>query len=242
MTATHYINAAEDLRENAEQWAAYESKGNCVILAGPGSGKTKTITIKIAKLLAEEVKSPRRVACITYSNGCVSELRARLRNLGIHDSSRILISTVHSFCLTELVIPFAQLAGLAVPSPLVIAPPSFANGLFAKAVFSVTDGTMKATSSLKTACDKLRRTIPDKDSREWNTWNSPRHTAIVEQYEQELTGEGVIDFDGMVLAGLQLVVPSANSFSLPSKRYLNRQYLPPLVVIWMNRPSTSNSL
>lgn len=37
--------AAEALRENRDQWQAYNSKGNCVILAGPGSGKTKTLTI-----------------------------------------------------------------------------------------------------------------------------------------------------------------------------------------------------
>ena len=54
-----YIEVAEELRANREQWKAYESQGNCVILAGPGSGKTKTITIKITGLLAEQVRPPR---------------------------------------------------------------------------------------------------------------------------------------------------------------------------------------
>lgn len=49
---------------------------------GPGSGKTKTITVKIARLLAEDVHRPRRLACITYSNACVGELRSRLTKLG----------------------------------------------------------------------------------------------------------------------------------------------------------------
>jgi hypothetical protein len=39
-----YETAAEELRRNAGQWAAYESRGHSVILAGPGSGKTKVLT------------------------------------------------------------------------------------------------------------------------------------------------------------------------------------------------------
>ncbi|MGO7423795.1 UvrD-helicase domain-containing protein, partial [Rhizobium ruizarguesonis] len=41
-----YLDYAEELRPNAAQWQAYESTGHCVVLAGPGSGKTKTLTIK----------------------------------------------------------------------------------------------------------------------------------------------------------------------------------------------------
>lgn len=204
MTTPLYIRAAEDLRSNAEQWAAYESEGNCVILAGPGSGKTKTITIKIARLLSEDISPPRRVACITYSNACVNELRSRLRKLGVENNSNLLISTVHSFCLTELVLPYAKLAGLAVPNPLVLASPSHANNLFAKAVSLVTGGTLKP-HFVKTACEKLRRVVPDKASEEWRNWGDSRNTAIVEAYERELLNEGVIDFDGLILAGLSLV-------------------------------------
>ena len=43
-----YLKAAEDLRPNDKQWQAYETVGHCVLLAGPGSGKTKTLTVKLA--------------------------------------------------------------------------------------------------------------------------------------------------------------------------------------------------
>ena len=119
-----YLVAAEDLRGNEDQWKAYQSTGNCVILAGPGSGKTKTITVKIARLLAEDVRRPRRIACITYSNACIGELRSRLIRLGADDGDRLLLSTVHSFCLTELVLPYAAMAGIDVPEPLVVASPA----------------------------------------------------------------------------------------------------------------------
>lgn len=197
-----YLVAAEDLRGNEDQWNAYESTGNCVILAGPGSGKTKTITIKIARLLAEKVRRPQRIACITYSNACISELRSRLTKLGVEDGNRTLISTVHSFCLTELVLPYAAMAGLAVPTPLAVATPAESRQLFGEAYRSVRGEA--PSSSSRTACDKLRRTIPDRDSDEWRAW-AKRETRVVEAYEDRLLARGLIDFDGIVLAGLELI-------------------------------------
>ena len=137
MSSAAYIQAAEELRENEGQWRAYESEGNCAILAGPGSGKTKTITIKIARILEEEIQRPQRLACITYSNECVRELRGRLNALGVDDRSRILVSTIHSFALTEIVMPYAAMAGVPVPNPIAVAAPSKSEALFKQAYQTV---------------------------------------------------------------------------------------------------------
>ena len=199
---TTYQVVAEELRENAGQWQAYQAKESCVIQAGPGSGKTKTITIKIAKMLAEDVKPPRRIACITYSNACVGELRSRLTKLSSDDDRRLLVTTVHSFCLTELVLPYAELAGLAVPNPLVIASPSQSARLLGEAYKRVYKSDQPKW--YRTAFDKLRRNIPDHNGAEWNA-AATRDTAVIEVYEALLLDSGLIDFDGLVLAGLRLV-------------------------------------
>jgi superfamily I DNA/RNA helicase len=140
MNKPGYAEAAEELRGNKEQWSAYESEGNCVVLAGPGAGKTKTITIKIARLLGEEVRPPRRLARITYSNACVGELLARLRKLSVGDDNRLRLATVHSFCLTELVLPYARMAGLALPDPVVVASPAQSRKLFEQAYVQTLGG------------------------------------------------------------------------------------------------------
>ncbi|MGC2332420.1 MAG: ATP-dependent helicase [Candidatus Acidiferrales bacterium] len=202
MSTNPYLEAAEELRGNAGQWRVYESDGNCVVQAGPGGGKTKTITIKIARLLSETVRRPRRLACITYSNACVGELRGRLRKLGIAEDDRLLLSTVHSFCLTELVLPYARLVGLDVPEPLAVASPFRSRQLFEKAYLKVVGGICPGW--FRTECDKLRRTILDRDGAEWKA-ASRRETAVVEAYEALLLENGLIDFDGLVLAGLELV-------------------------------------
>jgi superfamily I DNA/RNA helicase len=202
MKTAPYIQAAKELRSNNEQWRVYESQGNCIVLAGPGAGKTKTITIKIARLLSEDLWRPRRLACITYSNACVGELRTRLVKLGVADDDRLLLSTVHSFCLTELVLPYAQLAGINVPEPLVVASPSESREFFRQAYQQNLGGA--PPNWFRIECDRLRRTVLDRESTEWKT--SDKHeTAVVEAYEKLLLANGLIDFDGLVLAGLALV-------------------------------------
>ena len=202
MISAAYFEAAEELRENEGQWQAYESLKNCAILAGPGSGKTKTITIKIARILEEEIRKPQRLACITYSNQCVRELRGRLNALGVDDQSRILVSTIHSFALTEIVMPYAEMAGIPVPNPIAVAAPAESEELF-KQAYRTIKGVQPARW-YRTSLDRLRRTVPDKDSAEWKAANA-HHTAIIEEYERLLIDEGLIDFDGLVLAGLQAI-------------------------------------
>lgn len=197
-----YLDAAEDLRPNEDQWNAYQSTGSRVILAGPGSGKTKTITVKIAKLLAEDVRRPQRIACITYSNACVGELRARLTRLDVDDGDRLLLSTVHSFCLTELVLPYAAMAGIDVPNPLIVASPKQSKTLFEEAYGRHRRGPVPY--NFRMACDRLRRTIVDRDSRDWRNWPA-METNVVTTYESLLLQNGLIDFDGLVLVGLKLV-------------------------------------
>src|SRR6185369_10031631 len=103
------------------------------VLAGPGSGKTKTLVAKLARVLAEDVRAPRGVACITFSNEAARELVRRLRTLGLEQSPRLFVGTVHSFCLLQLLMPFARLAGLQVPFPLKVATESQAKAIYKSA-------------------------------------------------------------------------------------------------------------
>src|SRR6185437_4301627 len=116
-----YLKTSDALRENPGQWAAYNAEGHCVVLAGPGSGKTKTLTIKMARMLAEDVEEPRGIACITYNNECAKELEQRLDALGVEPGRRVFIGTVHSFSLTQILLPYAKAAGLGLPDGFKVA-------------------------------------------------------------------------------------------------------------------------
>jgi DNA helicase-2/ATP-dependent DNA helicase PcrA len=152
-------------------------------------------------MLAEEVRAPRGIACITYNNQCVRELKKRLGKLGIEEGSRTFIGTVHSFCLREVIIPYAKLAGFNLPDPLKVATPSEQNRIFSEAVEVVL--VNENPQFVRTPFDEFRRTVLDRDSREWT--DNDRYPPLIVKYEQLLKKAGKIDFDGMVLAGLELI-------------------------------------
>lgn len=197
-----YLLAAQELRGNPGQWAAYESTGNCVMLAGPGSGKTKTITLKIARLLNEEIRPPHGLACITYSNECVRELKQRLEVLGVGDSRRVFIGTVHGFCLKHLIAPFAKLAGLDLGDPLVVADSKKRDEIFARAAEEVIPHENPAY--LWSPVNAYRRTYLDRTGDEFRN-RDPKFAQLIERYEELLHDALYVDFDDMVLLGLRLL-------------------------------------
>lgn len=181
---------------NLEQRRVYDSKGHCIVLAGPGSGKTEILTQKLARMLIEDVQPPRGIACITYSNECVRELERRLDKLGVRRDRCLFIGTVHSFCLCNILKPYAQMAGIQLPDPIVISTEEEQKESFR---FSQ---RMAMDRSSRVNMDRYRRTCLDRQSQEWNANNLSR---LVEAYEDNLHKKGLIDFDDMALWGLQLV-------------------------------------
>jgi DNA helicase-2/ATP-dependent DNA helicase PcrA len=196
-----YLRAAEDLRPNEKQWQAYESTGHCVLLAGPGSGKTKTLTVKLARMLYEDVEEPRGIACITYNNECARELETRLNALGIEPSRRVFIGTVHSFSLTQILLPYAKASRLDLPEEFTVATQQQARGAlehaFAKAV-----GGNENPQNWRLPMDRYRRQFTDRTRPEWKTTN-PTLFKLADAYEAELRAIGLIDFDDMPLLAVR---------------------------------------
>lgn len=196
-----YLRAAEELRPNQGQWDAYNAKGHCVVLAGPGSGKTKTLTIKMARMLAEDVQEPRGIACITYNNECAKELEQRLDALGIEPSGRVFIGTVHSFSLTQVILPYAKVAGLGLPDDFSVATQD-EQGRALERAFKRTIGGPENPQSWNLRMGRYRRSILNRDSEQWRK-EDPQLAQLVEAYEEELRKRGLIDFDDMPLLAVR---------------------------------------
>ncbi|TRU56205.1 MAG: ATP-dependent helicase [Microcystis aeruginosa Ma_QC_Ch_20071001_M135] len=199
-SSSKYLQAAHQLRDNPGQWEAYEATNSCCILAGPGSGKTKTLVTKLARVLAEDVRAPRGVACITFSNEAARELSRRLRQLGLEQSHRLFVGTVHSFCLLHLLLPFGKLARLQLPFPLKVATESQA-----ASTYRATADKLRGIGQpiRKDEVDLYRRVNLDRDSKTWT--QNPDMAALADAYEAALRKQGLIDFDDIVHYGQRLV-------------------------------------
>lgn len=113
--ASEYRNSMADISGtgglNPEQLAAVRHNGGpSLIIAGPGTGKTRTLTEKIAWLVNEQHVNPDEVLAITFTNKAAGELRERLQVLMKDKSlaSRVTVSTFHAFGLSVLKAYYAE--------------------------------------------------------------------------------------------------------------------------------------
>ena len=105
----YFETKLHEISKDHMQFAAYKAEKSTVVIAGPGSGKTTVLTLKVIQLLSERIYSPRGLACLTYSTEAVREFKSRLVKLGLEKRKNVFLGTVHSFCLSEIIIPFAAL-------------------------------------------------------------------------------------------------------------------------------------
>lgn len=81
---------------NAEQYRAVSSQpGKALVIAGAGSGKTRTLTYRVAWLLDHGIEA-KQVLLLTFTNKAAREMIERVRDLVPHDTSDLWAGTFHS--------------------------------------------------------------------------------------------------------------------------------------------------
>lgn len=192
-----------ELEQNREQSESVQERGNCVVLAGPGSGKTKTLTTAMARALIEDVIDPRGVACITYNNECAIELETRLARFGIMSSERNFIGTVHSFALTQVIAPYARCISGLLPNNFRVATRSESRSAVEAAYETIFGDGGDPHKRWRSAEVKRRRDV-DRDLNIWREQN-PELASFIEAYESELRRQNLIDFDDMPLIAFRMI-------------------------------------
>ncbi|MUK91801.1 AAA family ATPase [Aliivibrio fischeri] len=91
---------------NAKQISAIEKEGNILLVACPGSGKTRTLAYKIAFELSKLTSKKKFILAITYTNRAANEIEDRVLELGVN-TEQLWIGTIHSFCLEWIIKPFS---------------------------------------------------------------------------------------------------------------------------------------
>lgn len=82
----------------AQKKAVDTIEGPVMVVAGPGTGKTQVLSMRIANILQKTHIGPRSILCLTYTNSGATAMRERLRILIGAPAYSITINTIHGFC------------------------------------------------------------------------------------------------------------------------------------------------
>jgi ATP-dependent DNA helicase UvrD/PcrA len=108
----------DDLSDEQRRLASYEGRV-LRIVAGPGTGKTRVMTRRVAYLIESGTAEPGAILALTFTRAAARELRERLEDLlGIEEGDRPAVSTLHAFALRQLL---RHGAAPNLPAPIRIA-------------------------------------------------------------------------------------------------------------------------
>jgi ATP-dependent DNA helicase RecQ len=100
-TGKAWKQIVEDLSNPVQQDIVADDREetNVLVLAGPGSGKTRVLVHRIAYLLRVKREDPSGILVLTYNRHAAAEIRARLRHLVGEDAARVTVSTCHALAM-----------------------------------------------------------------------------------------------------------------------------------------------
>jgi len=193
---------------DAQQQAALTTSGPLLILAGAGSGKTKTLTHRIALLIAEKGVWPSQILAVTFTNKAAREMRERLAHLLNQPNDRSFMpwmGTFHGICVRLL-----RMDGqfIDVPRNFVIYDEDDRQGLVKQAMkqLSITDKDMKP-SAVSGAISSAKNAMQDPAEYEANAhYPFQKNVAkVYALYEKRRKEAKALDFDDLLLEAVNLL-------------------------------------
>ena len=192
----------------AQQEAALTTDGPLLILAGAGSGKTKTLTHRIALLVAEKGVWPSNILAVTFTNKAAKEMRERLSHLLRQPNDRNFMpwmGTFHSICVRLL-----RMDGdiIAIPRNFVIYDEDDRQGLIKQSmkILSITDKDMKP-SAISGIISSAKNNLQTPDDYEAIA-NYPflkQVAKIYHEYEKRRKAAKALDFDDLLIEAVRLL-------------------------------------
>lgn len=185
--------------------AVLQTDGPVMILAGAGSGKTKTLVTRITYLLDEKNLSPHQLLALTFSNKAAREMRERIANELPHlDIGSLQITTFHAFC-ARLLRSEANYLGLSRNFTIYDEGESKA---IAKSLLERRGISTKEINPFEilSYIDTLKNNgyYPGREMSEGAADPTDEYFGYFEEYESELHRANAVDFGGLITAVIQL--------------------------------------
>jgi len=192
---------------DAQRSAVLADEGPLLILAGAGSGKTKTLTHRIAYLIGEKKIWPNQILAVTFTNKAAREMRERLAGLLGQPNSRGFMpwmGTFHGICVRLL----RQDGGaIGIQSNFVIYDEDDRQGLIKQAMkdLNITDKQIKPRAVSAAISGAKNEMVSPEDYEASANYPFQKSVAkIYSKYEKLRKTAGALDFDDLLLEVVRL--------------------------------------
>ncbi len=178
-------------------------EGPVLILAGPGSGKTRVITHRIAHLVRECGVSPWRILAVTFTNKAAKEMRERLERLvGVNDAREMYIGTFHAICARVLRSEADYLAPLGLNRSFAIFDTDDQGTLIKQAIKELElDEKQYRLATIQALISRAKNEMqnPDQMAEQATKYIEEVAARVYKRYQRLLRANNGVDFDDLLM-------------------------------------------
>ncbi len=191
------MNFLEQLNAQQER-AVTAPEGPILVLAGPGSGKTRVLTSRVAWLVLEQDVAPWRVMAVTFTNKAAREMRERLEELlGPSRARSLTLGTFHATC-ARILRREAEAAG--IPRDYVIFDTDDQRRLIKQALEDLNlDDKQYPPRSLHSAISNAKSELAPPQAYATHSYYGEIVKRVYERYQNLLRASGGLDFDDLLM-------------------------------------------
>jgi DNA helicase-2/ATP-dependent DNA helicase PcrA len=191
-----------------QQLAVTTTDGPVLILAGPGSGKTRVITHRIAYLVQYKHISPWRILAVTFTNKAAKEMRERLEILvGINESKEMTLGTFHAICARILRIEADYLTPMGLNKSFVIFDTDDQSTIVKQAIKALDlDEKQYRPITIQSMISRAKNDLqsPDQMAELASKYLEEVAARVYKQYQKLLRANNGVDFDDLLMLTEQL--------------------------------------
>jgi len=192
---------------DAQRAAVLHGEGPLLVLAGAGSGKTRVIVHRIARLVRDEGVLPWQILAVTFTNKAAGEMKERLEQLLGPRANDLWVSTFHAFG-ARFLRREAQSAGLTPTFPIYDTDDQLRLVKQVMAELRLEDGEpLTAREALSRIDGWKNHGVPPERAESTGAYDVEGEAAraIYGRYEQALRRAGAVDFGDLLLLPQQLL-------------------------------------
>ncbi len=201
----------------AQQEAVETVDGPVLVLAGPGSGKTRVLTHRVAYLVKEYEVPPWQIMAVTFTNKAAREMKERLYRLLGEQFRKLTIGTFHAIC-ARILRREAEMAGISPQYVIYDSGDQVSLARQAIRELNLDDKIFRPRAMLRYVSHAKNELITAAEMRA-ATYREEVAKRVYERYQALLTENGALDFDDLLMKTVQLFRQDSSVRAKYQRRY-----------------------